>query len=416
MSDFATVNFFKDRAIHDDPYPYYDWLRQQSPVWQEPHYGVFMVTGYEEAIAVYNEGATFSSCNTVAGPFVKFSVPLEGDDISEIIEQYRDELPFSDQLPSFDPPKHTAHRALMMRLITPKRLKENEDFMWRLADRQIDEFLAKRECEFISEYAGPFTLLVIADLEGVPESDFPKFRSRLATLPGDMAHKPLEFLYEQFTEYVDDRRENPRSDILSGLATASFPDGSTPDVRDVALIAANLFAAGQETTVRLLSFALKAIGERPDLQEALRKDRDRIPNFIEETLRLESPLRGQFRMARRATTIGGVDIPAGGTVMLLPGAANRDPRVFTDPHEFDIDRANARQHVAFGFGIHVCAGAPLARSEGRVTINRLFDRTADIAVSEAAHGPAGDHRYEYMPTYFLRGLINLHLEFTPIGT
>src|SRR6266566_285729 len=290
MGDFENVNFFKDRAIHDDPYAYYDWLRQQSPVWQEPHYGVFMITGYEEAIAVYNEGATFSSCNTVAGPFVKFSVPVEGDDISEIIEQYSDELPFSDQLPSFDPPKHTAHRALMMRLITPKRLKENEDFMWRLADRQIDEFFAKRECEFISEYAGPFTLLVIADLEGVPESDFPKFRSRLATLPGDMAHKPLEFLYEQFTDYVDDRRANPRSDILSGLATASFPDGSTPDVRDVALIAANLFAAGQETTVRLLSFALKVIGERPDLQKVLRKERDRIPNFIEETLRMESPL------------------------------------------------------------------------------------------------------------------------------
>src|SRR5260370_39780005 len=111
-----------------------------------------MITGYEEAIAVYNEGATFSSCNTVAGPFVKLSVPVEGDDISEIIEQSRDELPFSDQLPSVDPPKHTAHRALMMRLITPKRLKENEDFMWRLAARQIDEFFAKRECEFISEY------------------------------------------------------------------------------------------------------------------------------------------------------------------------------------------------------------------------------------------------------------------------
>src|SRR5205085_3336188 len=129
-----------------------------------------------------------------------------------------DELPFSDQLPSFDPPKHTAHRALMMRLITPKRLKENEDFMWRLADRQIDEFLAKGHCEFISEYAGPFTLLVIADLEGVPESDFGVFRSRLATLPGsgEMSHKPLEFLYDQFTAYVEDRRVKPRSDILSG--------------------------------------------------------------------------------------------------------------------------------------------------------------------------------------------------------
>jgi cytochrome P450 len=165
--------------------------------------------------------------------------------------------------------------------------------------------------------------------------------------------------------------------------------------------------------VRLLSFALKVIAERPDLQACLRQDRSRIPNFIEETLRLESPLRGQFRLARRATTIGGVVIPAGGTVMMLPGAANRDPRVFTNPAEFDIDREHARYHVAFGHGIHHCAGAALARAEGRVTINRLLDRTSNIEVSEPDHGPAGDRRYEYLPTYFLRGLTNLHLRFTP---
>ena len=130
-------------------------------------------------MAVYNDTATFSSCNTVSGPFAEFPVPLEGDDISAIIEQYRDELPFSDQLPSFDPPKHTAHRGLLMRLITPKRLKENEEFMWRLADRQIDEFLARGECEFIHDYANPFTLLVIADLLGVPEADHETFREEL---------------------------------------------------------------------------------------------------------------------------------------------------------------------------------------------------------------------------------------------
>ncbi|TMM17810.1 MAG: cytochrome P450, partial [Actinobacteria bacterium] len=385
-----------------------------SPVWREPHYGVFMVTGFEEAIAVYHDPGTFSSCNTVSGPFVKFPVPLEGDDISEIIETYRDQLPFSDQLPSFDPPKHTAHRALLMRLITPKRLNENEEFMWRLADRQIGEFYAKGECEFISEYAGPFTLLVIADLEGVPESDFGAFRSRLGNLVGgEMSHKPLEFLYDQFATYIEDRRRHPRTDIMTGLATATFPDGSTPEVKDVALIAANLFAAGQETTVRLLSFALKMIGERPDLQRQLREDRDRIPNFIEETLRLESPLRGQFRLARRSATIGGVEIPPGSSVLVLPGAANRDPRMFPDPNEFEIDRANARQHVGFGHGVHLCAGAPLARAEGRVTVNRLLDCTADIQISEAAHGPVGTRRYEYLPTYLFRGLTNLHLELTP---
>ena len=413
---FENVNFFRDRSIQDDPYPYWDWLREQSPVWQERHHGVYMVSGYDEAIAVYREPGTFSSCNTVAGPFTEFPVALEGDDISGIIEQYRDALPFSDQLPSFDPPKHTAHRALMMRLITPKRLNENEEFMWRLADRQIAEFHRKGECEFVSEYAGPFTLLVIADLEGVPESDLGTFRSRLVTLPGgQMSHKPLEFLYDQFSAYVEDRRAHPRSDILSGLAMASFPDGSTPDVEDVALIAANLFVAGQETTVRLLAFALKMLAERPDLQQLLREDRSRIPNFIEETLRLESPLRGQFRLARRRTTVGGVDIPAGSTVMVLPGAANRDPRMFPDPNEFSIDRPNARHHVAFGHGIHLCAGAPLARAEGRVTINRLLDRTPDIRISEAAHGPADNRRYEYLPTYFLRGLTSLNLELTPAG-
>jgi cytochrome P450 len=293
------------------------------------------------------------------------------------------------------------------------RLRDNEAFMWRLADRQMDEFSAAARCEFITEYAGPFTLLVIADLEGVPEADHPTFRSRLATLPGsavEMEHKPLEFLYDQFSAYVEDRRRAPRDDILTAMATATFPDGSTPDVNDVALIAANLFAAGQETTVRLLSFALRLIAERPDIQQMLRDDRDRIPNFIEETLRFESPLRAQFRMARRSTTVAGVDIPAGGTLMLLPGAANRDPVMFPDPDRFDVDRPNARYHVAFGHGIHHCAGAHLARAEGRVTINRLLDRTAAITVSETEHGPPGARRYEYLPTYFLRGLNNLHLE------
>jgi cytochrome P450 len=276
----------------------------------------------------------------------------------------------------------------------------------------MDGFLPAGTCEFISSYAEPFTLLVIADLEGVPESDHDMFKSHLSTLPGQLEHKPLEFLYEQFSAYIEDRRRNPREDIMTAMATATFPDGSVPEVKDVALLAANLFAGGQETTVRLLSFALRMVAERPDLQKLLRDDRERIPNFIEETLRFESPLRGQFRMARRRVTVGGVDIPAGATVMVLPGAANRDPRTFANPAEFDIDRQNARLHVAFGHGIHHCAGAHLARAEGRVTINRILDRTADIAISEDAHGPADDRRYEYLPTYFLRGLASLTLDFT----
>jgi cytochrome P450 len=423
MTDFDKVNFFTDRAIQDDPYAYFDWVRAQSPVWPEPRYGVFMVTGHPEAMAVYGDPATFppddrasgtfSSCNVVSGPFVPFSVPVEGDDITDIILKWRHELPFSDQLPAFDPPHHTAHRHLLMRLITPKRLKENEDFMWAFADQLIDRFVETGACELIHGYAEPFTLTVIADLEGVPEEDHALFRDRLSTAHEALEHKPLEFLYQRFSEYIEERRSNPRSDILTGLATATFPDGATPEVHDAALVAANLFAGGQETTVRLLSFALRMLGERPDLQEAVRADRDRLPNFIEETLRLESPLRTQFRMARVRTTLAGVEIPAGGTIMLTPGACNRDPRVFEDPNVFHLDRANARQHVGFGHGIHTCAGAPLARAEGRVTVSRFLDRTTDIRISEAEHGRAGARRYDYLPTFFLRGLERLHLELTP---
>ncbi len=420
-TDFAGANFFRDPAIQADPYPYFDWVRDQGPVWQEPKYGIFLVTGHPEAMRVYTDPATFpegepasgtfSSCNVVCGPFQRFSEPASGDDVTELIRAHRDELPFSDQLPSFDPPHHHDHRHLMMRLITPKRLKENEDFMWDYADQLIDAFADRGTCEWIADFAEPFTLTVVADLEGVPEADHELFREQLSTVHEKLEHKPLEFLYERFSEYIRDRREHPRDDVLGGLANATFPDGSVPEVTDAALLAANLFSGGQETTVRMLSFALRMLGERPDLQDAVRADRDTIPNFIEETLRLESPLRAQFRMARVTTELGGTTIPAGSSLMLTPGACNRDPRVFEDPHTFDLGRANARQHIAFGHGIHTCAGAPLARAEGRVALNRILDRVGRISISEEHHGPVGARRYEYLPTFFLRGLQQLHLTF-----
>ena len=423
--NFDSVDFFRDDSLVADPYPYFDHLRQQCPVSREPHHDVVMVTGYDEAVAVYNDAATFSSCNSVTGPFPGFPVALEGDDVSELVEQYRDKLPMSDQIITFDPPVHTDHRGLLMRLITPKRLSENEEFMWRLADRQIDEFHARGSCEFIREFATPFAMLVIADLLGVPESDHALFVEMLqrdtdhglgSTGDETLALNPLQFLYQQFTKYIEDRRREPRADVLTGLATATFPDGSTPDAVDVARIASNLFAAGQETTVRLLGVALQLIGERPELQQLLCDERERIPNFVEECLRIESPVKGDFRLARVPATVGGVDIPAGATVMVLNGAANRDPRRFEDPDTFVVDRPNARQHLSFGRGVHTCPGAPLARAEGRVSIERLLDRMADIRISEAAHGPADARRYEYVPTYILRGLTRLHLEFTPVDS
>ena len=174
--DYAATDFFRDKDLFQDPHAYYEWVRAQGPVWHGPKRGVVFVSGFDEAVAVYRDHERFSSCNTVAGPFFPWPVPLEGDDISAIIEEHRDALPFSDQLPSFDPPQHTDQRGLLMRLITPKRLKENEEFMWRLADQTFDEFIDRGECEFVHDYALPFTLLVVADLLGVPEDDRDEFR------------------------------------------------------------------------------------------------------------------------------------------------------------------------------------------------------------------------------------------------
>jgi len=419
-TDLDAVDFFTDNRLLHDPYDYLAALREQCPVRREPHHDVVMITGYEEAVAVYNDNVRFSSCTAVTGPFPGFPVPLEGDDISDLIAAHRDELPFNDQLPTLDPPLHTDHRALLSKMITPKRLKENEEFMWRLADRQFDEALAGRRCEFVGDFGNPFAMLVIADLLGVPESDHNDFKDQLLTSTGTigssdgdaMHHSPLEYLYGKFTEYITDRRANPGDDVLTGLASARFPDGRTPPVIDVVCVAANLFAAGQETTVRLLSTAVMMIAEDPELQAKLRADRNLIPGFIEEALRVESPIRGDFRLSKVPVDVGGVELPAGTTVMLNNAAANRDPRRFTDPDTFDLARSNARQHIAFGRGAHSCPGAPLARAEAKVSLNRLLDRTSDIRIDENKHGPADARRYRYLPTFILRGLTRLYIEFS----
>ena len=186
-----------------------------------PHHGVVAVTGYDEATDVYRDVDTFSSCNSVIGPFATFPVPLEGDDVSAIIDRYRDQLPMHEHMVTMDPPMHTQERAILMRLITPKRLKDNEEFMWRLADRQLGEFVDDGRCEFISAYTQPFAMLVVADLLGVPEEDHERFREffGLSRNPGeigagadhDMELNVLGWLDDRFVQYIEDRRREPRA-------------------------------------------------------------------------------------------------------------------------------------------------------------------------------------------------------------
>ncbi|BBY14997.1 cytochrome P450 [Mycolicibacterium litorale] len=421
-TDFDNIDYFTDPSLVPDPHPYFDHLRAKCPVIREPHHGVVAVTGWEEANAVYRDTESFSSCISVMGPFTPMPFTPEGDDICAQIDAHRTEIPMFEHMVTMDPPQHTDARSILSRLLTPKRLKENEDFMWRLADRHIDEFIADGRCEFLAAYAKPFSLLVVADLLGVPEEDHEEFReafgaerpgSRIGSLDHEtISVNPLAWADEKFGQYIEDRRRNPREDVLTSIATAKYPDGSTPEVVDVVRTATFLFAAGQETTAKLLSAALRVLGDRPELQETLRADRSRIPNFIEECLRMDSPVKTVFRMARKTTTVGEVDTPAGTTVMVSPGAVNRDPRRFENPHEFDINRRNVREHLAFSRGIHSCPGAPLARVEGRVSVERLLDRLGTIAIDEERHGPREDRRYTYEPTFILRGLTDLHITFS----
>jgi cytochrome P450 len=420
MTSFEEIDFFTDPSLVLDPHPYLDYLRSQGPVTREPHHGVVAVTGYPEALALYRDSESFSSCIAVGGPFPPLPFEPEGDCIDDQIAAHRTQFALHEHMVTMDPPDHTRARSILSRLLTPRRLKDNEDFMWRISDSQLDEFLSSGRCEFLGAFAKPYSMLVIADLLGVPESDHQEFRKTLANshVAGNLDHdpaaiNPLEFLDEKFSAYIEDRRREPRDDVLTELATATYMDGTLPEVTEVVRTATFLFGAGQETTAKLLSAALRFLCDEPELQDRLRADRSLIPLFVEETLRMEAPVKSAFRLARTNTSLAGVPITAGTTVMVSPGAANRDPERFECPHEFRLDRKNVREHLAFSRGIHSCPGAPLARVEGRVALERILDRMIDITADDEYHGPATDRRYTYEPTYILRGLSELHLKFTP---
>jgi cytochrome P450 len=430
-SQFDALDYLTDTTIVDDPSPYYRYVREErGPVWIDPKWGVAMVTGHDEAMVVYRDPDTFSSCNAPSGPFPGLPVAPDGDDASALIEQHRSAMALYGYMVTWDAPEHAAYRSLLTGLFTPARLRENEDFMWRLAEHELAGFLPRGECEFVREYAQPFTLLVIADLLGVPESDLGRFRewfdsqqpmfeldeAALEQRRDDaVADGVLGFFEATFTNYIEDRRRSPRPDILTHLAQVTFPDGSVPETRILANEAAFLFAAGQETTARTLAFAMQYLGEDRALQATLRDHRALIPAFAEEILRLESPIKVHFRMTRRSTNLGGVTIPAGTSVMLMNGAINRDPRRFTDPDHVRLDRPNQYEHVAFGKGVHSCLGQQLARAEIRVSLERVLDRMATIEVSEAHHGQPSERRYGYDQSSMFRGLDVLHLRFDGSG-
>jgi cytochrome P450 len=209
-----------------------------------------------------------------------------------------------------------------------------------------------------------------------------------------------------------DRRASPRSDVLSELANATYPDGSTPDLMEIVRLATFLFGAGQDTSAKLLGNSMRYIVDVPGLQDKLRADPALIPQLIEEVLRLEGSTKMTARLARKNTRIGGVEIAAGTKIFLALAAANRDPRRWPEPTEFQLNRDKIKEHVAFGRGAHVCAGAPLARVEVRILLERFLEQTSEIDLSVQNHGTRGNRNLDFEPSFIIRGLAALHLKLT----
>ena len=445
MGHYETVDFYTDTALVDDPHSYFRFLREQGPVARLPHRNVVAVTGYDEAIQVMLDTEHFSSVNAVTGPIPDLPFTPVGDDISAQVAAARAKIPFSDQIVTEDGPRHLNLRGLMARLFTPSRLKALESTLRDTANGMIDEFAADGHVDLVRQYGGPYATLVIADLLGVPQADRLKFRDYLqnvipAEMGGgdekvDMATHPIAKIGKHIFGYITKRRMlhnplfsgvrriagaitrrdfSPRGDILTELALARFPDGSKPTLVDLAAMGAFLFGAGQDTTNRLLANAFRIIATRPDVQAELRANPAKIPDFIEEVLRFDGSVKGGARLCIRTVTIGGVEIKAGTTLLLTHMGANRDPRRFGNPDEFDMNRPKAKEHLAFGRGAHTCIGSPLARSEVRVSIEQLLARMNNIRLSEEHHGPEAARHFVYEPTYILRAMRSLHLEFDPV--
>ncbi len=421
---FKERDYFTDPSVLLDPYSYFEEMRPRGPVCQLETHDCLLVTGFEECIEVLRNPTDFSSINSLASSAFPLPFKPEGSDISAQIEANRDKYIGGNLVVTYDDSHHNNVRSLLSRMFTPSRLKANEAFMREYADSIVARVVADGKCELVKQIATPYVTMVIADLLGVPPEDRVLFEQKIAEgqtvgsienpdAPTDTS--VLEFMGGFFYRYLTERMANPGADLLSELATATYPDGGKPDLMELVSLATFMFAAGQDTSAKLLGNAMRYIVDVPGLQQQLRDDRGLIPWMLEEVLRLEGSSKATHRLARRDTTIGGVKVPAGKAVIVALAAANRDPRRWgDDANEFKLKRPGIREHIAFGRGTHTCAGAPLARAEVTTILNKFFDRTANLAISESAHGKPGQRHYQFEPSFIIRGLDYLHVDLTPV--
>jgi cytochrome P450 len=416
-------DFFTDYSVAKDPYPFFDAVRAHGPVWQPDGKDYLIVTGFDETVEILNNHQDFSAIIGLAGAAAPLPFEPEGSDITDQIEAARPQFLGGEQVVMLDDEPHTKLRSLMNRLFIPSRLKANEEYMNGLSEQMVRNVVAKGGCNLISEIATPFVTLVISDLLGVPEADREHFMQLIdaSPAPGNLDSSlnnhegdthPMVAMTGYFYRYITERQTNPQDDILTELAQAEYHDGTRPSMMDLMTLGVFMFGAGQDTSAKLLGNAMRYIIDVPGLQDQLRADPKLIPALLEEVLRLEGSTKQLSRLARRDTKIGDLQVKAGTRVLIgLPGG-NRDPQRWDNPNEFQLNRPKIKEHVAFGRGKHVCAGAPLARAEVRIILEKFLEQTSNISLDEAHHGSPAKREFDFEPSFIIRGLSQLHVKLT----
>jgi cytochrome P450 len=355
-----------DVDIHADPYPVFRRLREEAPLYYNDRYDFFALSRFGDVEPGLVDRETYISGRGAILELIKADIDIPPGVI--VFE---------------DPPVHTMHRGLLSRVFTPKKMNALEPRIREFCARSLDPLVGTGGFDFIRDLGAQMPMRVIGMLLGIPEQDQEAIRDQadaeLRTKPG----KPMKYSQERFVtgeafaEYVDWRAEHPSDDLMTELLHAEFEDenGTTRRLtRDEVLTYVNVVAgAGNETTTRLIGWAGKVLADHPDERRELVEDRSLISNAIEELLRYEPPAPHVARYVTRDVAHHGRTVPEGSVMVFLVGAANRDDRRYADADRFDI-RREVGQHLAFGYGIHFCLGAALARLEGRVALDEVLQR------------------------------------------
>ena len=355
-----------DNDIYTDPYPVYRRLREEAPLYYNERYDFYALTRFDDVKKGLLDHGTFSSAHGVILEQMRLNIPsIPGVYITE------------------DPPVHSAHRGLESRVFTPKKMAALEPKVRALCAGMLDPFVGAGGFDFVADLAAPLPMRVIGMLLGIPEEDQDEVRERafehIRREPGRPIEGGRPFSdAEFFADYIDWRASHPTDDLMTELLQAEFED-ETGTVRrltrqEIQNHVSVLAAAGNETTNRLISWTGKLLAEHPDARREVVADRELVPQAVEEVLRCEPPPHQICRFVTRDVEYYGQTVPEGSIMMFLPPSANRDDRAFPpDGDAFDIHRKMGT-HLTFGYGIHLCLGAALARLEGRVALDEVLNR------------------------------------------